>query len=107
PRHFSAFPAGNQVIDLTVGDLNGDGRDDLIALGGDNFDSVAILMSTTAPGDAVPTFMPPVSDLHAGYGMRIADMNGDGRLDLVSVGAGGDSASIHLNTTPKGSLQPR
>ncbi len=49
------FYAGTNPYSVTVADINGDGKPDLIvANSGDN--TVSVLLNTTAPGAATPTF---------------------------------------------------
>ena len=98
------FTSGTQPVSVSVGDFNGDGKLDLAVVNaGDN--NVSVLLNTTAPGAATPSFGSPQI---FGVGtnpafLADADLNGDGKLDLAVVN--NDSAgtvSVLLNTTPTG-----
>jgi len=84
---------------LAVGDLNGDGRPDLATINQSSNTVGVLLNSATTPGTfaAAVTYGTAGND---GRGIAIADMNGDGRLDLVI--ANGTTVGILLNsaTTP-------
>lgn len=73
---------------LVVGDLNGDGRADVAV--GSNFCGVQVLTQTAA-GALVPGAF--LARTYAGI-LRAADLNGDGRIDLVGVGGNGNSVYI-------------
>jgi hypothetical protein len=81
--------------DLEVGDLNGDGRDDLVVMSGQGLvpnasvflQQPAGLFSTAVPADL------PGNDLSNGIGL--GDLTGDGRSDLA-VSYGGNSPNAHV-----------
>ena len=100
PAHPGAFLApavyavGNDPVQLAVGDLDGDGRPDIVtanailSTNGAGASTVSVLLqSHTAPGTFAPaasyaTVQNPVS-------VSIGDLNGDGRPDLAVAGGGG------------------
>src|SRR5262249_55090922 len=70
------------VSGLTIGDLDGDGKPDLI-VSGVNLDNISILRNKSTPGniafDAISTL--PVG--HGPFSASIGDLDGDGKPDLV------------------------
>src|SRR6266545_4991851 len=101
------FATGDGPRSVTEGDLNGDGKLDLAVV---NFNSntVAVLLNTTDPGAATPSFS-PIHDFPTGIrpiSISEGDLNGDGKLDLALVNLISNSVSVLLNTTAPGAGTP-
>jgi FG-GAP-like repeat/Cadherin domain/FG-GAP repeat len=99
--------AGDAPRSVAVGDVNGDGRSDLAiatygtAAGG----SVSVLLNTTAPGAATPSFAIQQSFNLLGrnpVSLVLRDLDGDSRLDLVTANDISNDVSVLLNTTAPG-----
>jgi hypothetical protein len=91
PALYLAPPAADTVQGVAVGDVNGDGRPDLVlALKGSN--SVGLMLQTAQGGLAAATVVrsgPSVTRV------ALADIDGDGRLDVVASGWGGWPLALH------------
>jgi hypothetical protein len=102
-RAHSDVAVGADPHVLAIGDLNGDGRADVIAAN-HNGNTVSILLSTTNPGDTNPTFRAQ-GQFSVGinpYSIALADLNGDGRLDVVAGNLADESVSVLLNRMAPG-----
>src|SRR5207249_4276745 len=101
------FATSTLPLSVTVGDLNLDGRLDL-AVANLNSSTVSVLLNTTAPGAAIPSFAAK-QDFATGTGPRsvtVSEVNGDGGLDLAVANEGSNTVSVLLNTTAPGAAMP-
>ena len=99
------FPTGAKPTYVTVADVNGDGKPDLVVT---NYldNSVSVLLNLTPPGAAVPTFAAQQT-IAVGTKPRfltVADVNGDGRPDLIVTNTVDNTVSVLLNTTAPGAM---
>jgi hypothetical protein len=94
------FETGRGPVDLALGDLNGDGRRDIVVADGGQL-AVSVLLNTM--GDGAPFAAPPGVFPHASeYGtsgtssVAVGDVNGDGRPDIVGTNRVEGTVSVLL-----------
>src|SRR5206468_36264 len=101
------FATGTTPVSVTGGDVNLDGKLDL-AVANQNSSTVSVLLNTTAPGAAIPSFAPK-QDFATGtnpFSVTAGDVNLDGRLDLAVANLNSSTVSVLLNTTAPGAAIP-
>jgi len=82
----SSSPAtGTNPVTMTVADVNGDGKPDVISA--NSQESNLTILTNTGSGGFYLSSSPTVGAYP--YGVATADFNGDGKPDLVSANAGG------------------
>jgi hypothetical protein len=90
-----AFAAGNAPYAIVAADLNGDGKPDLAVT---NFSTgtVSVLLNTSAGGTTSFAAPETFAAGRAPVGLTVADINGDGKPDLVVANYIGDNVSVLL-----------
>ncbi len=97
------FTTGTNPMSVAIDDFNGDGKPDL-AFTNQGSLSVSVLLNTTAPGAATPSFLSRV-DFTTGtapISVAVDDLNGDGKPDLAVANVAPGTVSVLLNTTAPG-----
>lgn len=101
------FAVGVNPRGITLGDFNKDGKMD-IACVNFNSNSISVLLNTTTPGAATPSFT-ITSGIVTGAGpfaLASGDFNGDGKTDLCCSNQTPSTVSVFLNTTTPGAVTP-
>ena len=105
---FAVGAVGNYNYSVTIGDINGDNKPDIISA---NYSAstVAVLLNTTSNGAATPTFSAK-TDFAVGTSpnwITIVDFDGDGKSDIAtSNNIASGTVSVLLNTTTNGASTP-
>lgn len=96
----------NTIYRITSADFNGDGKPDLAI--GNNAAGVNVLFNTTTTGAATPTFSAAVNFAtgNGSYGITTADINGDGKIDIINACFSANKVFVLLNTTATGGSTP-
>jgi hypothetical protein len=92
------FAAGSGPVSVTLADVSGDGRPDLVVA---NFNSstVSVLLNMTRPGATTPSFAAQQTFATGSepFSVAVADFNGDGKPDLAVANQISSTVSVLLN----------
>ena len=91
--NLASYATAKGPISVAIGDLNGDGKPDLVTANGSS-DSVSVLLNR---GDG--TYLPRINyeTARGPYSVAVGDLNGDGKADLVTANAVRGGVSVLLN----------
>ena len=92
------YAVGTNPLEVTVADVNGDGKPDLITSNADD-DTISVLLNTTS--GATPSFaaQQTFTTGTTPRSVAVADINGNGKADLIVANYGDNTVSVFLNTT--------
>ena len=100
------FATGSGPYSVALGDVNGDGKPDLLVANEDD-NTVSVLLNTTTPGATTASFATQQTfATGATYLRGGGDVNGDGKPDLIVANDNGNTVSVLLNTTTPGATTP-
>lgn len=87
-------------FELVTGDFSGDGKTDMIVSNPDG-GSISVLRNKGLAGVISPESFDSSTDSGYGRGLAVGDLDGDGKMDLVSV-TNGTTIRVFKNTSPSG-----
>jgi len=104
-----SFPVTDSPTDVAIADLDGDGKPELVE-SSDTGDSITVLHNTSTVGVInTASFATPALSFTTGSGsdpqnLAIGDLDGNGKLDIVTANHGSGTVSAFLNTSTTGSI---
>src|SRR5262249_31367588 len=103
----TSFPVGTDPRSVAAAAVNGDGLPDLI-VANTGSGTVSVLLNPTPPGAGTPSFAAATSFLVgvSPTSVAAADVNGDGKLDLLVANQFSGTVSVLLNATTPGAGTP-
>jgi hypothetical protein len=98
--------AGSSVFGLALGDLDGDGRLDIV-VGGFSLNRVSLFQNISSPGSLTAgSFATPVNIPVSGAptAVAVADLDADGKPDIITANISGNTVSILKNIGSGGTI---
>jgi len=100
------FPTGNGSINVAIGDIDGDGKQDL-ALTNLHAATLSVLRNTSSPGTITASSFAAKVDFSTGtrpIGVSMGDLDGDGKLDIAVACEGTNTVSVYKSKVTSGVL---
>lgn len=98
------FPTANFPITVAIGDIDGDGKPDLVTANNDDPGSISLLHNTSTPGTLSFDANQDVAAGSYPLGLAIGDLDGDGLPDITITNTNDNNVAVYKNTSVSGSL---
>ena len=109
PTSFAAkvdFATGVNPFRIAIGDVDGDGKPDLVVTNGGS-NTISVLRNTSTTGSITATSFGPKIDFVVGtspFTVTIGDVDGDGKPELIAAGTNATFVSVFQNTSTPGNI---
>jgi gliding motility-associated-like protein len=100
------FTTAATPVNIATADLDGDGKPDLVVVN-NGANTISLLRNTSTNGSITSSSFATKVDLTTGsipYYVAIADLDGDGKPEIVVANNVGNSVSVFYNKSTKGSI---
>ncbi|MBK9226691.1 MAG: FG-GAP repeat protein [Ignavibacteria bacterium] len=98
-----SFAVGSGQSDINSGDLDGDGKPDIIGVNS-NDNTISILRNTSTPGNINFALKSNFNTGSYPTSVAIGDLDGDGKPDLAVTNLTNNNVSLFLNTSTVGNI---
>ncbi len=97
------YPTGSTPRDVTMGDMDGDGKPDLVVANG-GASTVSVFLNTGSTGNISFAAKQDFLIASGSLGVAVGDIDGDGLLDLAATNNATNSVSVLRNTSSVGTI---
>ncbi len=97
------FPASAQILDIYAADLNADGKMDIVAANGTDFNISVFLTNATGFAPRVEYGTGPGTNVQS---LTVADVDGDGKLDVITANNNASGTISVLRGNGDGTFNP-
>jgi hypothetical protein len=98
------FQTGPSPQDLAVGDIDGDGKMDIVVPGGYSQNTISIIRNLSIPGKIVMDNRWDLMTTGTPHSVAIGDMNGDGKPDILTSSGSPSKLVIYPSTSSSGNF---